>query len=44
MSDIVWWGLLLIGVAAVAVGRVAGELLWAMTLALMETIVERFKK
>lgn len=44
MSDIAWWGLLLIGVAAVAVGRVAGEILWAVVLALMESVVERFKK
>jgi hypothetical protein len=44
MNEMTWWGLLLIGVAAVAGGRVAGEILWAITLALMETIVERFKK
>lgn len=39
-----WWQLFLIGVAAVAVGRVVGEILWAISLALMETVVERYKK
>lgn len=39
-----WWQLFLVGLVAVAVGRVAGEILWAVTLALMETVVERYKK